>query len=162
MTNYFKSKGNKQISLRVEPELEKAIHSQRMNTIKPFPTRLSQDLREELERKAKENRRSLNSEIFNRLEATTKLESVYKYPFDELFPLLYKQKRQLKSLEKIAEEYKFLQEEYNKLKIEIDKSFALHGENVNEVAIRKISKAYRYMNEALQEIEPLLNKKQAE
>lgn len=26
MTNNFKSKGNKQISLRVEPELEKAIH----------------------------------------------------------------------------------------------------------------------------------------
>jgi len=45
-----------------------------MNSIKPFPTRLDNDVRLYLENSSKSNLRSLNSEIVYRLKLTIELE----------------------------------------------------------------------------------------
>ena len=116
-----------------------------MNSIKPFPTRLDNDVRLYLENSSKSNLRSLNSEIVYRLKLTIELEKKLLCTIDEL---------DMKINDLIlSEKYKKLYNDANdKLKqYESTVSSALGLANMdNEKLIRmKTEKALNFISEGL-------------
>ena len=123
-----------------------------MNSIKPFPTRLDNDVRLYLENSSKSNLRSLNSEIVYRLKLTIELEKKLLCKIDEL---------DMKINDLIlSEKYKKLYNDANdKLKqYESTVSSALGLANMdNEKLIRmKTEKALNFISEGLDALKNIL------
>jgi len=123
-----------------------------MNSIKPFPTRLDNDVRLYLENSSKSNLRSLNSEIVYRLKLTIELEKKLLCKIDELDMKI--------DYLILSEKYKKLYNDANdKLKqYESTVSSALGLANMdNEKLIRmKTEKALNFISEGLDALKNIL------
>lgn len=123
-----------------------------MNSIKPFPTRLDNDVRLYLENSSKSNLRSLNSEIVYRLKLTIELEKKLLCKIDELDMKI--------DYLILSEKYKKLYNDVNdKLKqYESTVSSALGLANMdNEKLIRmKTEKALNFISEGLDALKNIL------
>ena len=124
-----------------------------MNSIKPFPTRLDNDVRLYLENSSKSNLRSLNSEIVYRLKLTIELEKKLLCKIDELDMKI--------DYLILSEKYKKLYNDVNdKLKqYESTVSSALGLANMdNEKLIRmKTEKALNFISEGLDALKNILS-----
>ncbi|MWN91260.1 MULTISPECIES: hypothetical protein [unclassified Gilliamella] len=125
-----------------------------MNTIKPFPTRLDDDVRSYLENSSKSNLRSLNSEIAYRLKLTIALENRLACSIDEM---------DMKINELIlSEKYKKLYHEANnKLRQHestVNSALGLANMNNEKVIKMKTEKALNFISEGLDDLKNILLK----
>lgn len=130
-----------------------------MNTIKPFPTRLPSDLRSYLENKANTNKRSLNNELIDRLEATRIIEATTQSDLRETINEILKLNRLEDELNTITDEYNKLKNLYDSLKSELTKAFSFSGDTNEEIARMKMERALNYITSGVEELRAIFPQK---
>lgn len=123
-----------------------------MNSIKPFPIRLPPELRDYLENKAEDNKRSLNNELIDRLEVTKIIESVTLSEPREIINEILRLDRYKQELDCLKQLHNELKDSYDSLKGELAKAFSLSG-NTNEDIVRmKMERALNHITSGVNEL----------
>lgn len=120
--------------------------------IKPFPTRINDDLREYLQLKADNQKRSLNNEIVDRLEITKMIENIINKPLGEVINDIIKSSHIEEDYNLAIRELAALKESHDALKNELTKAFSLSGGTNKDIARMKVEKALNYIESGVTEL----------
>lgn len=123
-----------------------------MNSIKPFPIRLPPELRDYLENKAEDNKRSLNNELIDRLEVTKIIENVTSSEPREIINEILRLDRYKQELACIEKLYNELKISHDSLKAELAKAFSLSGDTNEEIVRMKMERALNHITSGVNEL----------
>uniref|UniRef100_UPI0035C7748A hypothetical protein n=1 Tax=Serratia quinivorans TaxID=137545 RepID=UPI0035C7748A len=127
-----------------------------MARVTPYPLRLSADLRERLEREAKEQNRSFNAELALRLELTVTLEDDTGHSLEYLPTFIGDMDRASEAIESLKEKNRILMEQLRSLQSEFSSSFAISGADKASLAVMKLKKAQAHISSGLAELAALI------
>jgi hypothetical protein len=127
-----------------------------MSRVTPYPLRLSAELRERLEREAKEQNRSFNAELAMRLELTVSLEDSTGHSLEYLPTFISDLDRAAAAIDSLKEKNKYLTEQLDSLRSEFTSSFAISGADKASLALMKLKKAQSHIASGLAELKALI------
>lgn len=127
-----------------------------MSRVTPYPLRLSADLRERLEKEAKDQNRSFNSELTLRLELTVILEDSTGHSLEYLPTFISDLDKAAAAIGSLQEKNRSLTEQLKALQAEFSTSFAIAGADKASLAVMKLKKAQLHIASGLAEIEALI------
>lgn len=130
-----------------------------MSSIKPFPIRLPSELRDYLENKAENNKRSLNNELIDRLEITKIIESVTSSEPREIISEISRLDRYKQDLAYFEKLYNELKISHDSLKTELAKAFSLSGDTNEEIVRMKMERALNHITSGVNELRTIFPQK---
>ena len=127
-----------------------------MSRVTPYPLRLSAELRERLEKEAKEQNRSFNAELAMRLELTVVLEDKTGHLLEYLPTFIEDMDGAAEAIDSLKEKNRYLTEQLRVLQSEFSSSFAVSGADKASLAVLKLKKAQSHIASGLAELEALI------
>ncbi|MEI2682693.1 hypothetical protein [Erwinia aphidicola] len=127
-----------------------------MSRVTPYPLRLNADLRERLEKEAKDKNRSFNAELALRLELTVILEDETGHSLEYLPAFVSDLDRASEAIVSLNEKNKILTDQLRALQSEFSSSFAISGADRAGLALMKLKKAQAHIASGLAELESLI------